>query len=201
MERKADSQSQQNEKRKLNLQLKYFKREIQQGKIKNGRNGIIKVPKHFDHISDYERWLHQEVCLKPAEVPREYVGIFSSYEKYLRYFRIDPNRETGKLEWQFTSDIDKFIRGKIVTHNHPSGNTFSYNEVVTCADLEFQEFRVVTKEYIYSLKPREEGWPSHESIKEELGKCLSQNGETRDRCYELLAERKFFDYEKILYAL
>ncbi|MGA2918421.1 hypothetical protein [Methanoregula sp.] len=65
------------EQRKTNLLKKCVRREIQQGRIKHGRDGIIAVPEPFRNLLEFETWLHQKVCLKPSAIPREYVGYFT----------------------------------------------------------------------------------------------------------------------------
>jgi hypothetical protein len=192
------------EQRRINLLRKQTRREIQQGKIKNGRDGIIRVPKNFRSLDEYEIWLYNEVCLKPASVPREYLGYFSRDGEYQGFIRIDPDEITGKLEWRPSPILKEKLRGKIVTHNHPTGNTFSYIEVLTCADLDFSEFRIVTQNFIYSLKPRNGEWPPWETIKRKIEENISpekldsvlRDNDKRHICYELLAKHGFFEYNK-----
>jgi hypothetical protein len=92
--------------------------------------------------------------------------------------------------------MERHLHEKIVTHNHPSGNTFSYKEVLTCINLEYSEFRVITEHYSYSLKPRTGGWPPLEKMIAIFTKETVQDGDARHKCYETLAEQGNIEYQR-----
>ena len=48
--------------------------------------------------------------------------------------------------------------GKTVTHNHPSGQSFSQKDIIGAVQSNLSEVRVVTKGYTYSMKPGKNGW-------------------------------------------
>ena len=48
--------------------------------------------------------------------------------------------------------------GKTVTHNHPSGASFSQKDIMGAVQSNLSEIRVVTKGYTYSMKPGKNGW-------------------------------------------
>lgn len=51
----------------------------------------------------------------------------------------------------FTSSEMKKLQGTILTHNHPSGNTFSEKDIETLLQYRLKEMRAVGEKYAYSL--------------------------------------------------
>lgn len=54
--------------------------------------------------------------------------------------------------------------GAVVTHNHPSGSSFSPADIMTASLLDLGEIRAVGTRFTYSMKPGKDGWPSYELI-------------------------------------
>lgn len=55
-------------------------------------------------------------------------------------------------------------RNATISHNHPSGSSFSIQDLKTASTLNLQEVRAVGAEYTYSMKPGPNGWPSVEDL-------------------------------------
>jgi hypothetical protein len=53
--------------------------------------------------------------------------------------------------------LERKLRGKIVTHNHPSGCSFSENDWVTSAKARVREMRVITSTRVYSVTGLDRG--------------------------------------------
>jgi SPP1 gp7 family putative phage head morphogenesis protein len=47
----------------------------------------------------------------------------------------------------------RFLRGRVVTHNHPDGGPFSLKDVITACTYELAELRIVTAQNSFSLRP------------------------------------------------
>lgn len=52
----------------------------------------------------------------------------------------------------FTNDELKQMKGAVLTHNHPSGNPLSHDDVAIMASTKMQEIRAVGSEYIYVMR-------------------------------------------------
>lgn len=52
----------------------------------------------------------------------------------------------------------RYAIDKVVTHNHPSGSSFSGTDLKTAVILNQKEIRAVGKEYTYSMKRPAGGW-------------------------------------------
>jgi hypothetical protein len=163
---------------------------------------MIRIPENFKNLAEYETWLHRKVCL--TFTVREYVGYFSADGRYQGCILIEPDEYTLKLEWNLSPAQKNLLRGKTVTHNHPSEGTFSYDEVLTCADLQFIEFRVVTPFFTYSLRPKDGEWPPWQEIQRRIEdhippaklELFKRDSDARHRCYESLSHEGYFKYEK-----
>ena len=56
--------------------------------------------------------------------------------------------------------------GTVFTHNHPSGASFSQNDLITGARAKVTELRAVSRDYTYSIRPKDgKSWPGQERIK------------------------------------
>ena len=56
------------------------------------------------------------------------------------------------------------LGGCILTHNHPSGCSFTCSDLREAAFFSLAEIRVVTQTVVYSMKPGPHGWPAAEII-------------------------------------
>ena len=56
------------------------------------------------------------------------------------------------------------LKGATVTHNHPSGSSFSRVDMRTASRCEVGELRAVGSQYTHSMKPPPEGWPPWQTI-------------------------------------
>lgn len=75
-------------------------------------------------------------------------------------------------------DVFRSFEGCIFTHNHPSGHSFSPEDVGTACAGKMQELRAVSTQYTYQLRPKARGWseeywrerlePLHNQILEEV---------------------------------
>ncbi|NOY63595.1 MAG: hypothetical protein GXP10_10695 [Gammaproteobacteria bacterium] len=69
----------------------------------------------------------------------------------------------GKSSITFTRKELLPLRGKVVTHNHPRGTSFSPEDIKLAADFGFAEMRAVGSNYAgvshrYSMRPPDSGW-------------------------------------------
>lgn len=59
---------------------------------------------------------------------------------------------------KFTDSEMQIIRNKILTHNHPTGYSFSVDDIRLSAGSQLKEIRAVGEKYSYSMKPPATGW-------------------------------------------
>lgn len=59
---------------------------------------------------------------------------------------------------QFTDAEKRALRGKILTHNHRSGASFSPADLRLAAEVKLHEIRAVGADYTYSARPPKGGW-------------------------------------------
>ena len=52
----------------------------------------------------------------------------------------------------------KLLTGQTLTHNHPSGSSFSIGDIDLAHDLRLREMRAVTNSHTYSMRPPPGGW-------------------------------------------
>jgi hypothetical protein len=64
-------------------------------------------------------------------------------------------KDGGKDYVQFTDDEVELFRDAIVTHNHPSGNSFSKEDIRLMLDSQMAEMRAVTRQWIHRMRPDE----------------------------------------------
>lgn len=64
------------------------------------------------------------------------------------------------------SDVPALLlSGRTFTHNHPGGASFSKDDVVSAAELQLAQVRVVTRTMRFSLTPMKPyGWPTREAV-------------------------------------
>ena len=58
----------------------------------------------------------------------------------------------------FYGDKGYLTKDAIVTHNHPSGSSFSHQDVAGMVYYNQKEMRATGKEYTFSIKRPEKGW-------------------------------------------
>jgi len=106
---------------------------------------------------------------------------------------------------EYPTEFECFLIGKITSHNHPSGQTFSRSDIVTWADLPLQEIRVVAPYNVgayrtYSIKRLNQRRPTWAEMKcvinaQDWGlHNFDSNPNYRHRCFLLLHEMGFFEY-------
>ena len=60
----------------------------------------------------------------------------------------------------FTAEELKLFPGNILTHNHPSGGSFSWEDIQIATLRQLAEIRAVGSQFAYSAKPARGGsWP------------------------------------------
>lgn len=61
-------------------------------------------------------------------------------------------------EVRFTPEELKLFPGRVFTHNHPSGGSFSFADVHLACYHNLREIRAVGQKYVYSMRPPDTGW-------------------------------------------
>jgi hypothetical protein len=174
----------------------------------------IEAPLPFRSIIEFERWL-RDVYIPRTLIPRiiddprfpyivdanktECWGIFSFDGACKKCCQTYASTDLSQFP-----DFETFLRGKIFSHNHSKKSTLSINEVVLWAFLQIIEFRSVTEECTYLIKPINHEWPDPERLTNRINEvCRSiilenptySNKEMRHKCYQILAGEGFFIYE------
>jgi hypothetical protein len=54
--------------------------------------------------------------------------------------------------------------GVLFSHNHPSGNSFSPDDLLFAIKVNMKEMRAVTKDFVYRMRPGPAGWPSRKNL-------------------------------------
>jgi hypothetical protein len=52
----------------------------------------------------------------------------------------------------------------VLTHNHPSGRSFSLADLQLAVQYQLVEIRSVTRRYVFRARPSEDGWPAWETV-------------------------------------
>lgn len=60
----------------------------------------------------------------------------------------------------FTRDEVMQFTGRTLTHNHPSGGSFSLDDINLAVSHDLREIRVVGGEYTHVMRPGKKGWPT-----------------------------------------
>ena len=157
----------------------------------------IEAPLPFKDIIDFETWLRMKYFQIALIKNIECLGIFSSEKSFERACQKYPNSQN-------TSDFENFLRGKIVSHNHPSDSTLSCSDVLVAANLGLKEIRAVTTLWTYSMKPLKQKWPDPELIIGEIRKIypsitldkFNVEHQLRHECYQTLSKKGLFEYSK-----
>jgi hypothetical protein len=119
-----------------------------------------KVHPEFTNLSEFEKFLcriSREQSLIPSSMSKEYIGIFSEDEQLFEWFCEEFDPDILGILYTLAKERENDYRGKIVSHNHPSGESFSCDDIITWADLKQAELRVVTWGcdgcFFHSIKP------------------------------------------------
>jgi hypothetical protein len=164
---------------------------------KYSKIGPIEAPLPFKNITYFETWLRMTYYPIALVKNTECLGIFSTENRFERACQ-------KHADSQNTSDFEEFLRGKILSHNHPSDSTLSCSDILVWANLEMKEIRAVTDLWTYSIKPIKHTWPDPELIIDEIRNicpsiACSQSKNThelRHECYQTLAKKGLFEYSK-----
>ncbi|MFQ5638224.1 MAG: phage minor head protein [bacterium] len=66
----------------------------------------------------------------------------------------------GISQVEFThQELSKFGKNAVFTHNHPAGNSFSFEDIGMAIDWDMAEMRAVGSQFTYSMKRPKSGWP------------------------------------------
>ena len=160
---------------------------------------VIQAPETYNCIDDFDRWLHDVYIPATRGDFTECWGIFSAGGQFEKYYHVP-------FMQALTQEIEKDLKGKIMSHNHLTDSTFSVEDVKTWAGLKMRELRVVTATSRFSIKPRNGKWPLEEDVEKEMDRLTTQiKSETfvtitphqlRDKCYKLMAKSGWFIYTK-----
>ena len=180
----------------------------------------IKIPATFAGLAGFERWLHDELCEKDDILSGEILGIFSAQKEFRGLVRIPARFRRNNLsgvvfpaaEYAFSKEEGDLIRRMIVSHNHPANFPFLYDEIVWACDLDVIESRVVTTDWVYSVRSQAAGWPAPETI-ERINAEIDPDVSLHDRIarshadaawlhagYEQLSRRAGFEYTREKYS-
>lgn len=122
---------------------------------------------------------------------REITGIFTEDgESILTLHAV----ETGNGFFTvIPEELKKQIKDSILTHNHPSGCSFTKRDLKEASFFSLKEIRVVGRTGVYSMKPGVEGWPAPNVIT----KCFSRIEDDPDFQVEIVTlscrDRRFTD--------
>ena len=97
----------------------------------------------------------------------EHLYVFKNGRQFRRYIG-EESYVNMQLEFLFE------LQDACVVHNHPSGTTFSFDDVISAVNYNLRELFVVTHQYIYSIKRPEKGWNinfTDESVQQDLDSC------------------------------
>lgn len=116
-------------------------------------------------------WTSSAVRIKKINIPgkigikSEFIDMAGSISSLPVEHSVVFDAEGNVLEHNTSGEKDRVIlwhsdlfrlSGKIFMHNHPSGTSFSLNDIHTACMLEMAGMIAVTGKYIYCLFPREE---------------------------------------------
>ena len=170
----------------------------------------------FANVQEFETWLRQQYIPKTKTMniqdcpgrndylidinKTECWGIFSPSEECLKCCLVYPQTNLKNFE-----KFEDFLRGKIFSHNHLTNTTLSLPDVLTWANLHILEFRAVTEDCTYIIKPLNHEWPNPDELLNKIQKVCpffkypsrGDHGKLLHQCYQTLAERKIFVYESV----
>ncbi|MCT8337799.1 hypothetical protein FKB36_09960 [Methanoculleus sp. Afa-1] len=123
---------------------------------------------------------------------QEVVGIFTSQGELLHSYSSDYN---GVLHVKIP-DADRLSsQHQILTHNHPSGTSFSLPDLETAAKLDVAEIRVVGETGVYSMMPPPDGWPEPGIISDQFRE-VDSDPEFDSRMLDIKFSAEFLDQAK-----
>jgi hypothetical protein len=160
---------------------------------------LIQVPETYDSIDDFDEWLHAVYIPATLGDFTECWSVFSADGHFEKYYHMS-------FMQCLTPEMENDLKGKIMSHNHPTDSTFSVDDVKTWAALKMVEMRVVTSTSRYSIKPKNMVWPSEDDVNGEIERLMTQikmesfeflkPSQLRERCYQKMAESGWFLYTK-----
>jgi len=168
---------------------------------------MIAIPSAIKTVTEFERWLYLEVVMADDTISNdEFWAIFTPEGALVSHGHI-PGPIPRHLMTQDECDL---ARGNILVHNHPSNFPFSPREIPMAADLGLLESRVVTRKWLYSIRPnsRDGRWPSPSEIKRVEDEITADTSlpfpithnefdpECVHRRYTILAGRATFNYSR-----
>jgi hypothetical protein len=169
----------------------------------------IDAPLPFRSVGEFETWLRRRYIPRTCEMQlvdlpntdflidvkkTECWGIFKTENEFVRCCQVYPVTDLS-----MAPDFENSLRGKIFSHNHFSDSTLSCSEVLLWANLRMKEFRAVTENCTYLIKPTDLDWPDPELLLSRINAiCPSiitnSSPELRHQCYKSLAEEGWFEY-------
>ncbi len=133
-------------------ELENWYNEIYQGKAKDTQERLRRAA---------DKTRAEQKALKTALDKAEAVLIRRKTEKAIVFAddgTIIFEKPGGKSSVSFTPDEVKLFKDKIFTHNHPSGTSFSVEDIAFAAVWDLKEIRACGKYYRYYLKRPSTGW-------------------------------------------
>lgn len=79
----------------------------------------------------------------------------------------------NSLYFDLTEQEETLIRNGVMTHNHPKGFTFSFEDIKTACEYRLAEIRVVTRYYRYSMKFNN-NWRSRFALRKVVAESLEK---------------------------
>lgn len=164
-------------------------------------------PLPFRDLEDFETWLREDYIhgmehstTYYSQYNIECVGIFAQNKNFEKCFLQYPNPTH-----EYSIHFQESLRGKITCHNHPSGQTFSWQDVAAWATLQMQEIRVIASYNAgnyrtFIIKRLNQTSPTWDEIQDEIHKedpflfYSRENNERRHRCLLRLKELDYFEY-------
>jgi len=168
----------------------------------------------FKNITEFEAWLRMKYIPRTNAIkhwinPRtkltenicqtECWGIFTPDEKYVKCCLTYPKTN-------LTSKCEDDLRGNILSHNHPSGETLSLADLCNWANLHMQEIRAVNEIFTYRITPISGKWPEPKKLIDKIKTICPKvipddmqrsSGDLRHKCFMRLSEVGCFDYERL----
>lgn len=123
---------------------------------------------------------------------RETVVVYDADGKYLF------TKRGSETEIVFTRKEGKMLKNAIITHNHPSGASFSIQDIKTLKVSGAAELRVVGENCVYYMRPPKE-WPEEIQSESDLVNELKKiRTDVRKRYQKLYEDGKINKVERLL---
>ena len=136
--------------------------ELQEGYRAAGRQVVKEIEGEaigFDNLAETAQKRITKEETRMARLDREKFVVFDKKGKEL-YSSLGTKKAV-----RVAPSADKHITDNIVTHNHPSGKSFSDSDVILITKKNPAEARVIGEDYIYTMTRPPEGWPSERILK------------------------------------